>query len=448
MLDVSKGVDKMKKSAKWAAIGGAAGIAAAWYAYRSKKDGKSINPMRRLFPIFTMPEPTGHYAVGMFEAHLIDHNRQETRRGTLSQGAGSREVAVTVWYPADRNLKPEAAALTGSPGAAVEPEHYPDSLGKCISLVFGLPSGLFRHLSKIQTHAFRDLPLAAEEAPYPVLLFSPGIRSTRYQNLTMIEELVSRGYIVVGMDHPYTAGTMRLADGQDALYIHEPKFAESRELYDYNVKEVGVRALDARFVLDTLEKWNQTDSGHLLAGRMDLSRTGIVGHSYGGATAAEALATDDRLAAALSLEGGFWGEVSHKPLEKPFMYLFTGGTERSLDPNQSRKEAVFFEEWQEDVERVMTSSRHDTFFAVVEPFFHQSFSDLPLVSPRLFARSLTPERAIDITRTYAVAFFDQYLRGKEASMIGQNTAEFPEVRYDDKYTQIRSSEAKRSERVD
>lgn len=423
----------MKKNTKWAAIGGAAGVAAL-YAYRSRKEGQSLNPMRRLFPIFEMPEPTGSYAIGTFEAHLIDESRQETRRGTVPQGTGPREVALTVWYPADRTTNAESAP---------KPEHYPASLGECISLVFGLPKGLFRHLSKIPTHAFTNLPLSSESSSYPVLLFSPGIRSTRHQSMTMVEELVSRGYIVVGMDHPYTAARMRLADGSDAMYLHEPEFAQSRDLYDYNVKEVAVRALDASFVLDTLERWNQPDSGHRLAGRMDLSRTGLIGHSYGGATAAEALATDPRFAAALSLEGGFWGEVSHKPLEKPFMYLFTGGTALSLDPEQPKKEKVFFKEWKEDVDRVMTSSRSDTLFAVVEPFFHQSFTDLALVSPKLFAKKLTPERTIDITRRYAVAFFDHYLKGTYEPILGQDTAAFPEVRYDEKYTRIGVAGVKR-----
>lgn len=438
----------MKKNAKWAAIGGAAGLAAALYAYRSRKEGQSLNPLRWLFPIFTMPEPTGTYAIGTFEAHLIDESRKETRRGTVPQGTGSREIATTVWYPADPTALQAAASRSGS-AKALEPEHYPASLGRCLTLVFGLPEGLFGHLSKVKTHAFKHLPPASDRPSYPVLLFSPGIRSTRHQSLTMIEELVSRGYIVIGMDHPYTSAQVTLSDGSEAMYRDEPKFAKSRELYDYNVKEIAVRTADARFVLDTLEQWNQADSGHLLSGRLDLSRTGIMGHSYGGATAAEALSTDARFAAALSLEGAFWGEVSHKPLDRPFMYLFTGGTARSLDPDNPKKEKIFFDEFEEDLQRVMNSSLSDVLFAVVEPFFHQSFTDIALISPRLFARSFTPERNIELTRAYAVAFFDRYLKGIEQPILGRDTPEFPEVRYNEAYTRIRSkSESERLEHAE
>jgi len=415
----------MKTSAKWGILGGAAGIAAAAYIYRSKKEGLSPNPMRRLFPVFTMPEPTGTYAIGTIEAHLTDKKRKETKRGTAPEAEASREIPITVWYPAELSKLQDIKA-----------ENYPDSLGECISLVFGLPKGLFRHVSRVKTHMFKNVPVAKECSNYPVLLFSPGIRSTRYQSLTLVEELASQGYIVIGMDHPYTSARVTLTDGSQAAYLHEPKFAQSRELYDYNVKEVAVRALDARFVRDTLEEWNQPSSGHALSGRMDLNRVGILGHSYGGATAAEALATDERFAAALSLEGGFWGKVSHKPLERPFMYLFTGGTAQSLNPDASKKEAVFFEEWQEDADRVMRASRSDALFATVEPFYHQSFTDISLVSPKLFAKRLSPERTIEITRAYTTAFFDRYLNGVKSDLLGQDVSAFPEVRYRPEYTRV------------
>ncbi|WP_051507415.1 alpha/beta hydrolase family protein [Saccharibacillus sacchari] len=415
----------MKTSTKWGVLGGVAGIAAAAHIYRSKKEGLSSNPMRRLFPVFTMPEPTGTYAIGTFEAHLTDSKRKETKRGTVPEGVGEREIPITVWYPAELSSQQDT-----------EVENYPDSLGECISLVFGLPKGLFRHVSRVKTHMFKNVPVAKECSRYPVLLFSPGIRSTRYQSLTLVEELASQGYIVIGMDHPYTSARVKLTDGSYAAYLHEPEFAQSRELYDYNVKEVAVRALDARFVRDTLEEWNHPSSGHVLSGLLDLSRVGILGHSYGGATAAEALATDERFAAALSLEGGFWGEVSHKPLERPFMYLFTGGTAQSLNPDTPKKEAVFFEEWQEDADRVMRASRSDALFATVEPFYHQSFTDISLVSPKLFAKKVSAERTIEITRTYTTAFFDRYLNGIESELLGQDVAAFPEVRYQPEYTRM------------
>ncbi len=422
----------MNKNTKTVWLGGAAAaamVAAAGYVYRSRGQGKSPNPLRRLFPVFTLPEPTGPYAIGTFEEHLVDGSRQENRRGTLPEGDGPREVPLTVWYPADT-----------SAAVAAQPERYPAALGECLSLVFGLPRRWFGHLSRVSTHAFRRLPLSGGESAYPVLLFSPGIRSTRFQSLTLVEELVSRGYIVIGMDHPYTSAEVKLQGGRAAAYVHEPSFAHSSELHAYNVGEIAVRTADTRFVLDTLERWNAAGSGHPLSGRLDLERAGLLGHSYGGAMAVQALAADERFAAALSLEGGFWGEAPSGPLERPFMYLLTGETERALDPNDPKREKVVYPEWTEEAEQAMGSSRSDTLFAVVEPFYHQSFTDVAYVSPRLFARKATPERTSEITRAYAVAFFDRYMKSIRSELLGQDSEAFPEVRYDRKLTRIADQE--------
>ncbi len=109
------------------------------------------------------------------------------------------------------------------------------------------------------------------------------------------------------------------------------------ELYKHNIGNVGIRVADVRFLLDTLTKWNKKDPNALLQGKLDLERIGMFGHSYGGATTAEALAQDNRLKAGVSLEGGFWGSVSQKGLKQPFMYLMSGGTATSFDPSTIKK---------------------------------------------------------------------------------------------------------------
>ncbi|UOK63044.1 hypothetical protein MT997_34090 [Paenibacillus sp. OVF10] len=48
------------------------------------------------FPAFTMPEPTGKFAIGTFSQQLVD----ETREETFSPESGDkRELMINVWYP-------------------------------------------------------------------------------------------------------------------------------------------------------------------------------------------------------------------------------------------------------------------------------------------------------------------------------------------------------------
>ncbi len=373
-----------------------------------------------LLPVFTMPEPTGGYGVGTISRQLTDESREETLSADPND---KRKLMINVWYPVDPKL------AEGKPK-----EHYPSELGEAISLVFGLPKQLFSHVTEIPTHVVAGAELSTAEASYPVVLFSPGVRSTRFQSMTAIEELVSHGYIVVGMDHPYTSAKVTFPDGHSVFYVPDPEFDTPAELYEHNVKGVAVRAADASFVLDTLTAWNKQDPDGLLQGKLDLNRVGIFGHSYGGATTAEAMAQDKRFRAGVSLEGGFWGEVAHTGLQQPFMYLMSGGTARSLDPAETKKDKVFYEEFAPDLDSVMTKSTNDTYYLTVDHFIHQSYTDIALLSPKLFAKGIDPVHTIDITRSYVRAFFDQYLKKEPQLLLKGPSADFPEVKFDQEYT--------------
>ncbi|SFF35602.1 Platelet-activating factor acetylhydrolase, isoform II [Paenibacillus algorifonticola] len=190
-----------------------------------------------LLPVFTMPEPNGSYGIGTIARHLTDESRAETHSEDPND---KRELMINVWYPVHKN---------NTEGASTE--HYPSEIGEAVSLVFGIPKQIFSHVMNIPTHVLEGAELSTAEASYPVVLFSPGIRSTRFQSMTAIEELVSNGYIVVGMDHPFTSAKVDFPDGRSILYEAEPEFPTSAELYDNNIKEVAVRVADARFVLDS-----------------------------------------------------------------------------------------------------------------------------------------------------------------------------------------------------
>lgn len=377
----------------------------------------------RLLPMFTQPEPTGQYAIGTIVRELTDEQRNETLN---AEEDGKRKLMINVWYPADPDQ------TEGKPK-----EHYPSALGEAISLVFGLPKQLFSHVTHIPTHVTDDVQLSAQEASYPVLLFSPGIRSTRFQSMTIIEELVSHGYIVVGLDHPYTSAKVTYPDGNSVYYMPDPKFDTSAELYNYNVNGIAIRAGDASFVLDTLTAWNTQDPNGLFQGRLDLSRAGIFGHSYGGATTAEALAQDKRFKAGVSLEGGFWGQVAHEGLTQPFMYMMTGTSAQHLAHPDANTDPLIYEEFIPDLKSVMSYSTRDTYYLTVDRFIHQSFADIALLSPSLFANGLDPVHIIDINRTYVRSFFDQYLLDEPQTVLNGPSAEYPEVIFDPAYTHKR-----------
>ncbi|MNI44346.1 hypothetical protein D3C73_987180 [compost metagenome] len=85
----------------------------------------------------------------------------------------------------------------------------------------------------------------------------------------------------------------------------------------------------------------------------------------------------------------------------------------------------------------MTQSTGDTYYLTVDHFIHQSFTDISLISPSLFAKGRDPVHNIDITRSYVRAFFDQYLKDEPQSLLDGPSSDYPEVSFDQLYTQKR-----------
>ena len=76
------------------------------------------------------------------------------------------------------------------------------------------------------------------------------------------------------------------------------------------------------FVLNQIEKLNQSDKDNRFTGRMDTSRIGMFGHSYGGATVAQVLVEDSRVKATINMDGTLYGEnVPKSRVGKPFLIM-------------------------------------------------------------------------------------------------------------------------------
>jgi dienelactone hydrolase len=142
------------------------------------------------------------------------------------------------------------------------------------------------------------LPQAMQVAP--VVLFSHGLGGSREGNSYLGKHWAARGYVSVFLQHPGsdTAVWRGEAKGHRMQAMHE---AASGQNFLLRVKDVPA-------VLDQLDHWNKTD-GHVLAGRLDLRKVGMSGHSFGAVTTqavsgqeierGKALFTDARIAAAV-----------------------------------------------------------------------------------------------------------------------------------------------------
>lgn len=124
----------------------------------------------------------------------------------------------------------------------------------------------------------REIPvrlfLPSAEKPVPVLLFSHGLGGSRAGSQYLGEHWSSRGYAVVYLQHP----------GSDESVWQEVPARQRRQALANAAsgRNYQLRNGDVRFVLDELSRRNQ--EGGLLENRLDLTRVGMSGHSFGAKT--------------------------------------------------------------------------------------------------------------------------------------------------------------------
>jgi hypothetical protein len=195
------------------------------------------------------------------------------------------------------------------------------------------------------------------------------------------------------------------------------------ESFRFRASAANYKTADIKFVVDQLEKINKGSS--VLAGRIDLTRLGVFGHSLGGNAALEFCRKDDRCKVAVNLDGANWSEVGKVGLRKPAMIIAAEHPEFLLPCDEMVMAKVFpSTEWCEE-ERLSLSQGWQIILDQATPgcgltiigakhinFADIQFAHLPADSPfQVVMGSARPKRIWHITCIYLLAMFDTYLKG-------------------------------------
>jgi predicted dienelactone hydrolase len=355
-----------------------------------------------------MPAPTGPYSVGMVGLHLVDKSRTDP----YVPGSTPRELMVSLWYP--------ATATSG---------HYQAPWMPSISGAHFLAS---RGLSPQQVTLPRTAghvlaPVNTKLGKLPVLLYSTGLHSDRAMGTALAQDLASRGYLVVTVDHTHDANEVQFPGNR--LEVNTmPAGAHSSDT-------LRVRAADIRFVinqLNTISKGGNPDPGHPtlptgLAQSVDMSRIGMFGWSLGGGAVDTSMQLDSRIKAGADLDGQFFGTAPSKDLDRPFM-LFSSGTHNRNNDGSWRTLWSHLKGYRVDIQ--LHGAAHLS-FSDNEWMVPQEASLLGLSQAQLQQQfgTIDPDRAVAVQRAYLAAFFDQELRHQHSTLLDGPNKSYPEISF-------------------
>ena len=342
---------------------------------------------------------------------------------------------VQIWYPARADPSSPRAPYMQDSGAVTA----------AFARIHHKPAFVFRQFKFVTTNAVSSAKVADREPRYPVLLFLEQATGFRPMNTFQVEELVSHGYIVVGLDQPGAAADVVFSDEHQAAGLPvaqlralirpsympgqiAPPLLNDRALTDRS--SIPNLTQDAVFTLNQLDALNSADQNGILTGRLDLQHVGAFGVSLGVIVVAEACRVEPRLEACLMMDALVPADVVKAGLRRPSIWTprdagtiplerqrAGGWSEAEIEAHLNSMRAAF--------EGVAAAG----YFVQVPGAFPANFMDIPLWFQLTSWLGLTGpidgRRAHSIINAYWLAFFDRHLKGLKTMLLDGPAKQYP-----------------------
>jgi dienelactone hydrolase len=334
----------------------------------------------------TTPSPTGPSGVGTRVVSVVDASRRDPY-----VNAATRELLIRFWYP--------ASSADGCKPA----EYTSPRVWSYFSELIGV------RLPIVTTNSCLEAPVA--DGQHPIVVFTHGYTGTFTDYTFLFEDLASRGYVVVSVDHTYEATAVEFPDGRFVESIPGSHFGQMRGNDASELAfAVSVRLDDLKFVVNELKRLNEAPVSPF-AGKLEISRIALAGHSLGGVTALLGVEADPRIKAGIILDGVV-PETPARPPTAPIMFLAAGR-----------------EQWSEAEQHVWDTLRGPRFAVNLRGAEHLTPSDLVwLAGGAIMTGKMGREKTIAAIRDYVAAFLDANLRGQPPdSLLTEPSSRYPDV---------------------
>lgn len=372
-----------------------------------------------LLPVFNLPEPEGPYATGTETFHFVDTSRDEI----LTDLEGDkRELIVQIWYPARINNQAKSEPVFPQTEGIFEKfkQAFSRELG-------GFPAFLIDYWKYIKTNSYRGAEISTAQKSWPIVVLSHGMGTTRTIHTSQAENLASHGFIVAAIDHTYSTVITTFPDGRATDFRTA---LNNDTLYEVSSRIGMVWMQDVEFVVDQLEKMNSGDMKSPFINKLDLSNIGAMGHSFGGSAALNSLCLNDKIKAAINMDGTLFKLDGSYNLGKPFLFITSEGyleraelfkkpaiTDKELETNKLSRELynLYTPMMVTENEILQKLLENKGNLILMENAAHFNYTDLQLYTSLLQYTGITGStngrQFARIINQYVIDFFDEHLRG-------------------------------------
>ncbi len=377
-----------------------------------------------------MPKPGGEYSVGTKEVVLTNQTGFSELKGRKKY---RNIIPVQIWYPTEKT--------SGYVVETLLDEKFIKTFHKSVRLSK-------KNLSNdTATHSYLNAPIS-DRKNWPVLIYNHGYGNYALDNYFLMEELASRGYVVVSISHPFHSMISQYPNGANVYskdywnlkeLITELKESKNRQeifldllysnrmdisldkrhqlILDYSKLESNLYILDDRdrfisnteFVIHSLPEISQK----YLEGTIDTTSVGLFGFSFGGNVAGRmAIKNPGIIKAGLNMDGLMTlREDETVTFGVPFMIMYSEVEEES----PSGMNDLFY-----------LSSEQPVYRFCLKYSYHFNFTSFTYFDG-LWPSNIEHLKIGKIIREYTVAFFDKYLKGKDSGILLKVPQEYPEV---------------------
>ena len=345
-----------------------------------------------IFPVSDIPNPSGDYNIGTRSFVVDEQKRLEIYTESL---VDTRKFMFQMWYPTDAVSE-----------LMIDEWMYHENVPQGLAMSMGLPKFILDHTASIMSHSYKNAPLSLSEDQYPVVIISHGWGGFMNLHTDLAEELASRGYIVLSIDHTYGSVATPFMDGTVYQNQHAlPSRDEVDNFLEYAHELVYSYAGDVSETIDYLEEMNEPTSESFVSGKLDLEHIGLIGHSTGGGGDVAVAINDERIDAVIGLDA--WVESIdsleiEKGLTMPSLFL------RSETWEDGENNANLL---------ALVENSTDAILYQIDGTTHSDFSMAYMFSPLMrtigYTGSLDTDYLVNMQKEIVNNFFDQHLKNDQ-----------------------------------